>query len=155
MAKTRRKNIKNGSKSIGDDEPQPGTSAGSSGNLVKHEQDEDESQEEAFFHENEDSIEAPSREESDNDNSGFMESNAMRMNAASALTFGHNRSGVKDATVQTFCEQSDSQRYENVIFKSYLKDKLECPICLRIALPPIMQCRNGHIVCNSCRHKVR
>ena len=79
----------------------------------------------------------------------------MRMNAASALTFGHNsRSGFKDVSVQTHCE-IDNTKSENVKVKSYLKDKLECPVCSRIALPPIMQCRNGHLVCNLCRHKVR
>ena len=95
--------------------------------------------------------EGPSREESD-DNLGF---EPMRMNAASALTFGHNcRSGFKDVSVQTHCE-IDNTKSENVKVKSYLKDKLECPVCSRIALPPIMQCRNGHLVCNLCRHKVR
>ena len=32
-----------------------------------------------------------------------------------------------------------------------LKANLECPVCARIALPPIMQCRNGHVTCNPCR----
>lgn len=49
----------------------------------------------------EDSVEAPSQGESD-DNTEYVESNAMRMNAASALTFGPNRSGVKDATGKIF-----------------------------------------------------
>jgi len=137
---------------------QPSTSSGSTSNssLVKHEDEDDENLQENFYYnmaDNEDSSEVPGREESD-DNAEFVESNAMRMNAASALTFGHNRSGVKDVQVQTNCEQ-DSEKVETLQFKGYLKDKLECPICLRIALPPIMQCRNGHIVCNNCRHKVR
>jgi len=146
----------NKSSSSAEDDPQPSTSGSPSGNstsVVKHEEDM-ESELPELFSDNDDSKEAPSREEVD-DKRGFVESNAMRMNAASALTFGHNRSGVKDATVQTFCEQRDAQLQENIEFKNYLKEKIECPICLRIALPPIMQCRNGHIVCNSCRHKVR
>ena len=36
-----------------------------------------------------------------------------------------------------------------------LKVKLECPVCSRISLPPIMQCRNGHVTCNNCRMKVQ
>lgn len=56
--------------------------------------------------------------------------------------------------MQTYCE-SDAHRSENIKVKTYLKDKLECPVCARITLPPIMQCRNGHIMCNTCRNKVR
>jgi len=36
-----------------------------------------------------------------------------------------------------------------------LKQNLECPVCARISLPPIMQCRNGHVTCNPCRLKVQ
>jgi len=36
-----------------------------------------------------------------------------------------------------------------------LKSNLECPVCARISLPPIMQCRNGHVTCNPCRLKVQ
>lgn len=36
-----------------------------------------------------------------------------------------------------------------------LKLNLECPVCSRITLPPIMQCRNGHVTCNTCRLKVQ
>jgi hypothetical protein len=88
--------------------------------------DEENAQENFYYNmaDTEDSSEVPGREESDDNNgklntwayltifSGnfaflnirviyfpegeFVESNAMRMNAASALTFGPNRSGVKD-----------------------------------------------------------
>lgn len=30
----------------------------------------------------------------------------------------------------------------------------ECPVCFDYALPPIMQCQSGHIVCSSCRPKL-
>jgi E3 ubiquitin-protein ligase SIAH1 len=30
----------------------------------------------------------------------------------------------------------------------------ECPVCFDYALPPIMQCHSGHIVCSSCREKL-
>ena len=89
----------NKSSSSAEDDPQPSTSGSPSGNstsVVKHEEDM-ESELPELFSDNDDSKEAPSREEVD-DKRGFVESNAMRMNAASALTFGHNRSGVKDAT---------------------------------------------------------
>ena len=36
-----------------------------------------------------------------------------------------------------------------------LKANLECPVCSRISLPPIMQCRNGHVTCDACRPKVQ
>ena len=92
------------------------------------------------------------------DHEGF-ESNDMRMNVAPALTCSgfsnhSNRSGMKDASVQTYPEY-EVQKAENAKVKSHLKEKLECPVCSQIALPPIMQCRNGHITCNKCRLKVR
>ena len=30
----------------------------------------------------------------------------------------------------------------------------ECPVCFDYALPPIMQCQSGHIVCSNCRPKL-
>lgn len=30
---------------------------------------------------------------------------------------------------------------------------IECPICFDHILPPILQCRNGHVVCRDCRQK--
>ena len=46
-------------------------------------------------------------------------------------------------------DQNDTNNYEE------LKSSLECPVCNRISLPPVMQCRNGHITCNVCRAKVQ
>ena len=88
-------------------------------------------------------------------------SNDMRMNVAPALTCsssGHNqtsRPGTRDVGIQTFNTDLDTQRADSVKVKQHLKEKLECPVCSRISLPPIMQCRNGHITCNQCRIKVR
>ncbi len=30
----------------------------------------------------------------------------------------------------------------------------ECPVCFDYALPPILQCQSGHIVCSQCRQKL-
>ena len=43
----------------------------------------------------------------------------------------------------------------SLILPEDLKANLECPVCARISLPPIMQCRNGHVTCNPCRLKVQ
>lgn len=42
-----------------------------------------------------------------------------------------------------------------IVLPDDLKQNLECPVCARISLPPIMQCRNGHVTCNPCRLKVQ
>ena len=34
--------------------------------------------------------------------------------------------------------------------RGVLKD-LECPVCLNYMIPPIMQCVNGHNICNTCK----
>ena len=33
--------------------------------------------------------------------------------------------------------------------------ELECPVCLETAAPPIFMCEEQHLVCESCRPKVR
>jgi len=43
----------------------------------------------------------------------------------------------------------------SLVLPEDLKANLECPVCARISLPPIMQCRNGHVTCNPCRIKVQ
>ena len=35
-----------------------------------------------------------------------------------------------------------------------LVENLECPVCLNYLVPPIYQCSNGHVICNSCRPRV-
>ena len=44
---------------------------------------------------------------------------------------------------------------EAVLLYEDMKQRLECPVCCKISLPPVMQCRNGHVTCNNCRIKVR
>ncbi|KAF6767919.1 hypothetical protein AHF37_10226 [Paragonimus kellicotti] len=35
-----------------------------------------------------------------------------------------------------------------------LASLFECPVCMDYALPPILQCQSGHIVCAACRSKL-
>ena len=35
-----------------------------------------------------------------------------------------------------------------------LASLFECPVCFDYALPPIMQCQSGHIVCSNFRPKL-
>jgi len=35
-----------------------------------------------------------------------------------------------------------------------IKSLFECPICFDFAVPPIYQCQNGHLVCQSCSSKI-
>ncbi|XP_003803503.1 E3 ubiquitin-protein ligase SIAH1-like [Otolemur garnettii] len=37
---------------------------------------------------------------------------------------------------------------------SDLASLFECPVCFDYVLPPILQCRRGHLVCNNCRPKL-
>jgi E3 ubiquitin-protein ligase SIAH1 len=37
---------------------------------------------------------------------------------------------------------------------SELLSLFECPVCFEFALPPILQCQSGHIVCSNCRPKL-
>ena len=35
-----------------------------------------------------------------------------------------------------------------------LVNLFECPVCFDYALPPILQCQSGHIVCSQCRQQL-
>ena len=35
-----------------------------------------------------------------------------------------------------------------------LTSLFECPVCFDYVLPPILQCQNGHLVCQNCRQKI-
>ena len=37
---------------------------------------------------------------------------------------------------------------------SELASLFECPVCFEYVLPPILQCQNGHLVCQSCRQRI-
>ncbi|UYV78326.1 SIAH2, partial [Cordylochernes scorpioides] len=41
------------------------------------------------------------------------------------------------------------------IANAELASAFECPVCFDYVLPPILQCRNGHLVCSTCRPKVQ
>ncbi|XP_027075917.1 E3 ubiquitin-protein ligase SINAT2 [Coffea arabica] len=38
---------------------------------------------------------------------------------------------------------------------SAVHDLLECPVCMNLMYPPILQCPNGHTLCSNCKCKVR
>ena len=84
-----------------------------------------------------------------------------------------NTSDAEFSTPEMSDETSGSERYdlglypiggvnnrretqtEAILLYDDMKNELECPVCCKISLPPIMQCRNGHVTCNSCKVKVR
>uniref|UniRef100_A0A8C4RX28 E3 ubiquitin-protein ligase n=1 Tax=Erpetoichthys calabaricus TaxID=27687 RepID=A0A8C4RX28_ERPCA len=41
-----------------------------------------------------------------------------------------------------------------VATNSDLANLFECPVCFDFVLPPILQCRSGHLVCSNCRPKL-
>ena len=80
-----------------------------------------------------------------------------RINSSSCTT---SLNGRKNASIQTSLGRWPNltnfiENVEVYEFNEDLKQLLECPLCVNIALMPIKQCRNGHIICNNCRLKVR
>lgn len=66
--------------------------------------------------------------------------------------------GTRDNAVQADMEEerrSPVSKTFNYEMPDDIKQALECPVCARISLPPIMQCRNGHVTCNPCRLKIQ
>ncbi|XP_023336810.1 E3 ubiquitin-protein ligase Siah2 isoform X2 [Eurytemora carolleeae] len=73
--------------------------------------------------------------------------------AADLVIFTTRESGVQ-ADVDPPSSQSERDTAGGFL-PDDIKHSLECPVCARIALPPVMQCRNGHVTCNACRVKVQ
>jgi len=40
------------------------------------------------------------------------------------------------------------------ISNDVLLQTVECPVCLEIPTPPIVQCQTGHFICSVCRQKM-
>lgn len=74
--------------------------------------------------------------------------------AADLVIFTTRESGVQ-ADVETLPPPQQDRDNGAGFLPDDIKHSLECPVCARIALPPVMQCRNGHVTCNSCRIKVQ
>jgi len=160
----RRMPMSSGSNQSVHGEPMPSTSSGSVQEvLIKLEEDDE--QDETNPHMESDVVESESESSNGATSSRSYESSDMRMNVAPALTcssFSQSgsstqttpKAGTREVACQTY-PTVDQRAAESVKVKSHLKEKLECPVCSRISLPPIMQCRNGHITCNVCRLKVR
>ena len=58
----------------------------------------------------------------------------------------------RTSNVAVQSNMGDASETPNVLDE--LKASLECPVCSRLSLPPLMACRNGHVTCNACRPKV-
>lgn len=51
--------------------------------------------------------------------------------------------------------QAQTQNFKSPQILPYdIKSLFECPICFDYAVPPIYQCQNGHLVCQSCSGKI-
>ena len=46
--------------------------------------------------------------------------------------------------------REQAENTSSPIALSALKDELDCPICTHIMVPPILQCKSGHLVCQNC-----
>lgn len=46
---------------------------------------------------------------------------------------------------------NDIKRARDADNADTLKSTLECPVCMETAFPPIFQCKEGHIICDSCK----
>lgn len=64
--------------------------------------------------------------------------------------------GAVAANVMSNHHLSQQQiQYDSPQIQPYdIKSLFECPICFDYAVPPIYQCQNGHLVCQTCSHKI-
>jgi len=79
--------------------------------------------------------------------------------AADLVIFNNRDTSSSNSIVGSGCSSEASLVKENassrLVLPDDLRQNLECPVCARISVPPIMQCRNGHVTCNQCRLKVQ
>jgi hypothetical protein len=52
------------------------------------------------------------------------------------------------STCQQSLTSTGSNQHQDLV------NLFECPVCFDYALPPILQCQSGHIVCSQCRQKL-
>ena len=52
-------------------------------------------------------------------------------------------------------KMASSNTYQNSITDEYIRELLECPVCLEtIKSAPVYQCNNGHVICKDCIEKL-
>lgn len=68
-------------------------------------------------------------------------------NASANLANASNSNSAPHQMQVATCNQSPNPFQE-------LLSLFECPVCFEFALPPILQCQSGHIVCSNCRPKL-
>jgi len=72
--------------------------------------------------------------------------------STSSNTVSELRAFRRESNVAVQANMGEASETPNVLDE--LKASLECPVCSRLSLPPLMACRNGHVTCNACRPKV-
>lgn len=71
----------------------------------------------------------------------------------STAPFNNNNSNTASITANSIVVQTQSSTtFTNQLHE--LINLFECPVCFDYALPPILQCQSGHIVCSNCRPKL-
>ena len=51
-------------------------------------------------------------------------------------------------------DNSPKNEFRKRANKEDMASLLECPYCFEIPLPPVYQCKTGHMICNNCRKNV-
>jgi len=65
--------------------------------------------------------------------------------------------GAKDLPVDENSNSDDRQQLIDYVTNTidYLRNRLECPVCLYTMEPPIYQCPEGHLICTTCKPKLK
>lgn len=75
-------------------------------------------------------------------------SNCQQMITTSTNIVAAGSLSSSSASSCTIASQSGSSQHQDLV------NLFECPVCFDYALPPILQCQSGHIVCSQCRQKL-
>ncbi|CAF0860290.1 unnamed protein product [Rotaria sordida] len=80
-----------------------------------------------------------------NSNTNLMPAGSLSSATAASCNIATGNSNNNSITTTT---SNNSNQHQDLV------NLFECPVCFDYALPPILQCQSGHIVCSQCRQKL-
>ncbi|UJR09745.1 hypothetical protein I4U23_013974 [Adineta vaga] len=85
---------------------------------------------------------------SNNSNTTLMPAGSLSSATATSCSIATGSSNSSPPSSTSTAALNGSNQHQDLV------NLFECPVCFDYALPPILQCQSGHIVCSQCRQKL-
>ena len=80
--------------------------------------------------------------------------NVVKKRISPTVAINPSSDGHQSVTSSAMTASSSSLALSHSAANQELTSLFECPVCFDYVLPPILQCQNGHLVCQTCRQKI-